>query len=123
LRADQGGADSPEHSLDAAWAREVLRQAWRAVAEDWRAKGHGEVLEALRPYLLAPLDDESAAGIAARVGWTKDSVTVRRSGLLREYGAALRRVVADTVASPAEIDEEIRHLRAVMEACGKLPEG
>ncbi len=114
--------DSPEETLDLLWATEVLRAAWRKVAERWEARGHGALLEALRPFLLAPLDDARAARIAAAVGWTKDSVTVRRSGLLREYGAALRIIVADTVSSPAEVDEEIRFLRGVVEASGELPE-
>jgi RNA polymerase sigma-70 factor (ECF subfamily) len=120
--AESAAADSPERSLDQAWARELLREAWRRVAQQWSAKGQSELLEALRPFLLAPLDVASATRIAADAGWTKESVMVRRSGLLREYGAALRALVADTVASPAEIDEEIRYLRAVVEASGNLSE-
>jgi RNA polymerase sigma-70 factor (ECF subfamily) len=34
--------------------------------------------------------------------------------LRRRYGELLREEIAHTVSDPAEVDEEIRHLRAVL---------
>jgi hypothetical protein len=54
------------------------------------------------------------AEIAANLGMTEGAVQVAAHRLRRRYGEALLSRIGDTVADPAEIEEEIRDLFAAV---------
>ncbi len=103
-------AGSPEGTLDRAWALELLQRALRYLAENWKQEGKSELFEALRPFLLAPLDAAGVSAIAARFSLTETNVKVSLHRLRERYRAALRQEVSETVSSEREVDEEIAAL-------------
>jgi RNA polymerase sigma-70 factor (ECF subfamily) len=52
--------------------------------------------------------------IAVALGTTENAVKAAVHRLRQEYGRALRQEIAHTVADPAEVDDEVRHLLAVV---------
>src|SRR5207253_1993662 len=78
----------------------------------------------LRSYLLASvnqlLPDEpgapSRADIAAKFGMTENAVTQAFHRFRRRYQSLLREEIAHTVATPGDIEDELRHLIAVVRA-------
>ena len=64
--------------------------------------------------LKAFLTDEPAEGayqkVAERLGMSPDSVAVSVHRLRQRYGELVREAIAQTVATPAEVQEELRYL-------------
>ena len=56
----------------------------------------------------------SYSELALASGMSEGALRVAAHRLRRRYGACLREVVAETVADPAEIDDEIRELLAAL---------
>lgn len=91
--------------FERAWALEVLRRAVARLAEEYGASGRGALFEALKGELEgAPAPH---AEIAAALGMTSGAVKVAAHRLRQRFGATLRALVADTVASPAAVEAEL----------------
>jgi RNA polymerase sigma-70 factor (ECF subfamily) len=56
----------------------------------------------------------SQAEVAARLGITVNALGVSVHRLRHRFGELLRSEIAQTVATPAEIDDELRHLMEVV---------
>jgi hypothetical protein len=54
------------------------------------------------------------ATLASKLGMTEGSVKVTVHRLRQRFRQLLREEIANTVASPGEVDEEMRHLFAVL---------
>lgn len=80
---------------------------------EYAAGGRGELFGFLRASLTR---DDSAMGyaeIAQRLGTSTAAVKMAAMRLRERYQILLREEIARTVASPEEIDDEIRHLFSV----------
>jgi RNA polymerase sigma-70 factor (ECF subfamily) len=98
---------SADKLLDRQWALALLEQVLaRLEAEEFAGFEH------LKVYLTAGKEAIPYAEAAARLGTTEGAVKVAVHRLRKRYRALLREEIAHTVASPAEVDEEIRHLFA-----------
>lgn len=109
---------SPERLFDLRWAATVAEHALRRLREECEVKGRRRVFDALSSCLGAERTDISYSNIAATLGI--DETTVKRllHRLRQRYRELLRGEVAETVADPAEIDDEIRYLCAALAAAG-----
>ena len=84
-------------------------------AERHRAAGREDLFEALRGTLgTAPAAESSWAEVGARLGMSEGAVKVAAHRLRRRYREVLRAAIAETVADPGEVDDEIRHLLAAL---------
>ncbi len=70
----------------------------------------------LRDYLAAEHADISYAKLALSLGIAETVVKKQLHNLRERYRWLLRDEIAHTVASPADIDDEIRHLCAALAA-------
>jgi RNA polymerase sigma-70 factor (ECF subfamily) len=107
------GELSPDEAFDRRWAETVLERAVEALRQEHAAKGKGEVFDVLRPALAGDAPS-SHAQWARQLGMTQGAVTVavhRLRGRLREL---VRLDVAQTVDSPAAVEEEMRNLLAIL---------
>ena len=68
----------------------------------------------LNPYLTAERDDISYARLAKKLRVAEATVKKLLYQMRQRYRFLLRDEVAQTVADPADVDEELRHL------CGSL---
>jgi RNA polymerase sigma-70 factor (ECF subfamily) len=103
---------TPEGAYAYAWAMEILRRTRKRLEERYAEEGRSVLFETLSPFLLDG-DTPRYREVAARLSMTEAHARVAVHRLRTAFGAALRAEVADTVASDAEIDDE---LRAVIDA-------
>lgn len=116
----QEPADSgltPEQAFDRAWARGMIEDAVAAMRREYEKSGRGALFAALTPLLWSPDRTQSPARQAARLGMTEQAFTVALHRLRRRTGERLRACVAETVANPADIDAELRHLIVCVATC------
>ena len=82
--------------------------------ERYDAQRKTALFEELKPCLLGERTAQPYATLASRLKMTEGSVKVAVHRLRQRYRQLLREEIANTVASPEEIDEEMRHLFAVV---------
>ena len=101
---------SPESMFERAWADTVVHTSVERLGEEYAAEGKASVFGELRQYLSRPADRKSYTGSAQRLGMSADAVAMAVMRLRRRYRALVRAEVANTVATPAEVDDEMRYL-------------
>jgi RNA polymerase sigma-70 factor (ECF subfamily) len=95
---------SPARIYDLQWARTLLATALRQMKEEMLEAGRAAQFEVLKPFLTT----NAAAGVEV------SSVLVLVHRLRQRYRELVRAEVAQTVSSPTELEEEMRHLFAVL---------
>jgi RNA polymerase sigma factor (sigma-70 family) len=111
-------SSSPERLFDLRWAATVTEHALRRLREECEAKGRLRVFEALSSCLGAERTEVSYSNVAATLGIDETTVKKLLHRLRQRYRELLRGEVAETVADPADIDDEIRYLCAALAAGG-----
>ncbi|MCU0979011.1 MAG: sigma-70 family RNA polymerase sigma factor [Pirellulaceae bacterium] len=100
---------TPEKLFERRWALALLDQVLSRLQGEFDEGGKTRQFDALKGALTGGLEGTYAA-IAERLGMSEVAVKVAVHRLRRRYRELLREEIAHTVADPAEIDEEIRHL-------------
>jgi RNA polymerase sigma-70 factor (ECF subfamily) len=98
------------------WALTVLERVVSRLKNEYRAAGNAALFDSLKELLPDEPGSPSQAEIAARLGMNENAL---RQGFYRfrqRYQALLREEIAHTVATPGDIEDELRHLIAVLEA-------
>jgi RNA polymerase sigma factor (sigma-70 family) len=107
----------PERLFDVRWAATVAERALRRLREECERKGRRRVFDVLSAYLTVERDDVSGANLATKLGVPQGTVKKLLYHMRQRYRWLLRDEVAQTVANPADIEDELRHL------CGALAAG
>lgn len=108
------GPETPDVAFERHWARSVLHHACEQLREDYVAAGRGDRFAAFTQFLPDGSGDLTYAEIGRHLGLTEAAVRSEVHRLRERFRAVLRRVIAHTVATPEEIDDEIRHLMKVL---------
>lgn len=116
LRVEPAGSDDPRRVYEAAWARTVIERAFARLRSDYAGRGEEALFDALRARLTEDGDPAGLAELGARLGKSEDALKVAFHRLRKRFRAALEAEIAETVDSPAEVEDEIRHL---FEALGR----
>jgi len=101
-----------EKLLDRQWALALLDQVLSRLQAEFVADGKKKQFDELKVWLTEGKGATSYAEAAAKLGTTEGAVKVAVHRLRRRYRELLREEISHTVATPAEIEEEIRHLFA-----------
>jgi RNA polymerase sigma factor (sigma-70 family) len=105
-----------ERLFDLRWAATVVEQALRRLREECESQKKLRAFEVLQSCLGAEREDVSYPTLSQTLGVPEATVKRLVHRLRQRYRSLLRDEVAETVANPAEIDDEIRHLCAVLAA-------
>jgi RNA polymerase sigma factor (sigma-70 family) len=108
----------PEHLFDLRWAATVVEHALQRLREECEGKGRLRLFETLSGYLTSERRDVSYASLAAALGIAETMVKKQLHNLRQRYRWLLRDEVAHTVENPTDVDDEIRHLCAVLAQTG-----
>lgn len=111
---EAGREGNPETLYDRQWALRVLERVRARLRAEVAAVGKGERFELLERFLPGEERSLSYAEAAVRLGLREGTFKSEVHRFRRRYGELLREEVAHTVVSPEEIDDELRHLIAVM---------
>ena len=101
---------TPEQVYERRWALTLLETVLVRLAEEQSVAGKERVFAQLKDYLWGEAHRTGYAEMAERLGMTEGAVKVTVHRLRRRLRDLLREEVAHTVATDAEIDEELQHL-------------
>ncbi|HOI54668.1 MAG TPA: sigma-70 family RNA polymerase sigma factor [Phycisphaerae bacterium] len=101
---------TPERVFERSWAIAVLNQVVLRLERQYAAKGKAAEFAALRHCLDGQTEGQSHAAMAAALGLTEAAVRVRAHRLRRRYRDLLREEIAQIVADPSLVDDELRYL-------------
>jgi len=105
---------NPEKIYERRWVLTVLETAMERLRQESIADGKGKEFDHLKTFLSGETEDGEYAAAAAALKIPKGSVAVAVHRLRRSYRDLVRVEIADTVANPSEVDDEVRHLFAVL---------
>ena len=112
-----------EKVFDVRWAATVAEQALRRLQEECEEHKRPRVFDVLSRVLTADRQDVAYEPLARELGVKAADVKRLLHRLRERYRELLRAEIAETVADPADVDEEVRYLVAAlsagMEAAGK----
>ena len=104
----------PERLFDVRWAATVVERALSRLGEECGQRGRRRVFDVLRSCLGAEREDVSYVNFAKTLGVPESAVKRLVHQLRKRYRDLLREEVADTVASPDLLDDELRYLCATL---------
>jgi DNA-directed RNA polymerase specialized sigma24 family protein len=107
---DRSDTLSADLLYDRRWAFTVLDRVFSRLREESQGSASAPLQERLNTLLSDEPDRPSQAEIALDFGMTENAVKQAFHRLRQRYRQLLREEVAHTVATPAEIEDELRHL-------------
>lgn len=106
--------ETPERIFDRQWAGELLGRVLRRLAGQYEARGKSALFGKLAPVLQGggSLRGEDTAALAGSLGLSQSGLRSAHQRFLADYRDLIEEEVSQTVASPAEVGDEIAHLLA-----------
>ena len=110
----------PVDQLDAAklyerrWVTTLFDQALARLEQEFRDSGKGTLFDGLKDSLLAEQTGLSYAQLGAQLGLKEDAIKQAVHRMRRRYRELFREEIAQTVAGPGEVEDELKHLFAVL---------
>lgn len=105
---------SPDKLFDQRWAMTLLEEAVGRLRAEMVRADKGVQFEQTKSFLTDDPRDGDYATVAERLGVPSQSVAVLVHRLRQRYRELVRAEVANTVSSPTEVAEEMRHLYAAL---------
>jgi RNA polymerase sigma factor (sigma-70 family) len=105
---------SPELLYEKQWALTFLDHVLSRLGAEFAARGKEQQFQALKPFLAGGNDPNSYEIAARELGVSEAAARVALHRARRRYRDILRGEIAETVAGPQEVDDEIRQLRAAL---------
>lgn len=119
-RADHEPADtlSADRIYERRWALTLLEQVLTRLEEEYRAMApaSAELFDRLKLLLSDEPGRPSQAQIAQELSMTENAVKQAFHRLRQRYRLLLREEIAHTVAVPGDVENELRHFIAVLQA-------
>lgn len=112
--ADQRSNASADLTYDREWALRVLNQAMERLEREAAESGRSELFASLKPFLITPTPDGGYDPVAKLLSMTPQAVSMAVLRLRRRFREVVRELVARTVTTPLELEDELRHLRSIL---------
>jgi RNA polymerase sigma factor (sigma-70 family) len=120
LRANQRVEMEPADPLSAErlyerrWALTLMDQVLRRLKDEYRTAGNGVLFDSLKQLLPDEPGAPSRAEIASQLGMTDNALRQALHRFRNRYQLLLREEISHTVAIASDIEDELRHLIAVL---------
>jgi len=98
------------------WAWSLMDEVMNRLEEEYRTAGKVILFERLKALLTEEADRLSQRQIADELAMTENAVNQAFHRLRERYRQLLREEIAHTVMAPGDIEDELRHLIAVLRA-------
>jgi RNA polymerase sigma factor (sigma-70 family) len=103
-----------EQIYERRWASAVMERVLSRLKDEYRAAGHAVLFDSLKHLLPDEPGAPSQSDIASQLGMTENAVRQAFHRFRRRYRLLLREEIAHTVATPGDIEDELRHLISVV---------
>jgi DNA-directed RNA polymerase specialized sigma24 family protein len=111
---EPGQGLNAEELYERNWALRLLEQVRDRLREEYARAGQAERFALLERFLPGEESPPSYAAAASQSGVVEGTLKSDVHRLKQRYGQLLREEIAQTVACPEEIDDELHHLVAVL---------
>lgn len=101
---------TPERLFEKQWTLKLLELVMQRLEQEHAAAGKSEQFAILRDFLAGPHGERTYAVAAAELGQSEEAVRQSASRLRKRYRELLREEVAQTVADPGDVEDELRGL-------------
>src|SRR5437763_155191 len=98
------------------WASAVLERVLSRLKDEYRTVGNAALFDSLKQLLPDEPGAPSQTEIATQLGMTENALRQAFYRFRQRYQSLLREEIAHTVATPGDIEDELRHLIAVIRA-------
>jgi RNA polymerase sigma-70 factor (ECF subfamily) len=105
---------TPERLFERRWALTLMARALDRLEEECRLTGKAHVFGILRGFLSDGVETKTYPDAASELSLTEANVRMTVSRLRRRYGELVQAEVAETLGTHAELEDELRHLQAVL---------
>ncbi len=109
-QADRDDALAPDRLYERRWAMALLEKALARLRTDYAAAGKGAEFDLLKGVLTAERGSIPYSELAAALHLSEGAARVAVHRLRKRFRELFRAAVAETVAAPDEVDDELRHL-------------
>lgn len=103
-----------EQIYERRWARTVLERVLGLLKNEYIAAGNARLFESLKQLLPDEPGSPTQADIAGQLGMTANAVRQAFHRFRQRYQSLLREEIAQTVATPGDVEDELRHLITVV---------
>jgi RNA polymerase sigma-70 factor (ECF subfamily) len=107
---------SPERIFDRQWALNVLNLALARLQEQFQHEGKTQLFANLHRYLTADDSELKYRQLCEEMEMSEGAIKVAVHRMRARYRQMVRQQVARTVASPSDVDDEIRRLFIALRA-------
>jgi RNA polymerase sigma-70 factor (ECF subfamily) len=117
-RGDMEPSDplTAEQIYERRWASTLLDRVLSRLEDTYRTRGNTALFDSFNQLLGDEPGAPSHAQIAAQLGMTENAVSQAFHRFRQSYQSLLREEIAHTVATPGDIENELRYLIAVIRA-------
>ena len=103
-----------EQIYERRWASTVLERVLSLLKDEYVAAGNAALFDSLKQLLPDEPGAPSQADIAGRLGMSDNALRQAFHRFRQRYRLLLREEIAHTVATPGDVEDELRHLIAVV---------
>lgn len=105
---------TPERIFERLWAATLLERAASRLREEYVASNRAWLYEELTEFRLDAPEQRPYAEVAAQLGLSESALKSAVHRLRQRHHQLVREEITQTLADPAEVDAEIRHLLGVI---------
>jgi len=105
---------TPEQCYERHWALTLLDAVLQRLRGEYEDEGKGELFSGLNSCLVGGRESQPYADLALQLGINVGAVKVAVHRLRKRYRKLLRDEIAQTMVATEDVDEELRHLFAVL---------
>lgn len=115
-RSDMEPADhlTAERVYERRWALTLMEQVLRRLKDEYTAAGNAMLFDSLKQLLPDEPEAPSRAEMASRLGMTDNALRQALHRFRHRYQLLLREEISHTVAIASDVEDELRHLIAVL---------
>ena len=120
LVAEQRFGSEPSHAMtaerlfDRRWALTLLEQVLAQLKAQYLQKGTRNTFDRLKAFIGGDVPGVTYKQVGQELGMSESAVKVAVHRLRKKYGELLRAAIAQTLANPLEVDDEINHLFSIL---------
>jgi len=103
-----------ERIYERRWALTLMEQVLRRLKNEYEAAGNTELFESLKQLLADEVEAPPRADIATELGMTDNALRQAFHRFRHRYQLLLREEISHTVAVASDVEDELRHLIAVL---------
>ena len=114
LFLDPADRRTPETAYEERWAAALLDAVLARLREEFILQGRETLFDGLKSFLVGDPPGEGIASLAAHLGMNEGAARMSLTRMRQRYRQILRSEIAQTVADPRDIEDELRHLYRVL---------